>query len=324
MFRRRSARDNWAVLVLGIGLLAGGCASTPQPELTIHESAKGSVYLARVSDKSFQAAHPIKLEPQLIARVLRGVYVQSDTTTLQMLAGRQSHPVRVFSDEDIDEFLAPLIATALDQAAPDQQVGFRVINLATTAYTQRTGAGVGSSEGPLSLSTTEMTSGLIYAHGLSLHFALTQYRHRPQKPDTIGGANRYYPDPTGVAERDIAFVPKEVLRPDSYKQPNVSGDPDVTTFVIDYQALAALPEQPAAVLGVAPAGAPAAAAPPVVVPSTTSELQSVKDSIAKKDVEMEALKKEMDTIKRQLNEQQKPASPKHKSKPSAKPAEPAQ
>ena len=312
------------MVVLGIGLLAVACSSIPKPEMIIHESAKGSVYLARVSDKSFQAAHPIKLEPQLIARVLRGAYVRSDMTTLQALAGRQSHPVRVFSDEDIDEFLAPLIATALGQAAPDQQVGFRVVNLATTTYRQTTGAGVGSSEEPLSLSTTETTSGLIYAHGLSLHFALTQYRHRPQKPDTIGGANRYYPDPTGVAKRDIAFVPKEVLRPDSYKQPNFSGDPDVTTFVIDYQALAELPEQPAAVPGTAPAGAPAAAAPPVVVPHTTSELESVKESISKKDAEVEALKKEMETIKRQMNEQQKPALPKRKSKPAAKPAEPSQ
>jgi hypothetical protein len=303
-------------------LLASGCSSIPKPELTIHESAKGSVYLARVPDKSFQAAHPIKLEPQLIARVLRGVYVRSDMTTLQALAGRQSHPVRVFTDEDIDEFLAPLIATALGQAAPDQQVGFRVANLATTTYTQTTGAGVGSSEGPLSLSTTETTGGLIYAHGLSLHFALTQYRHRPQKPDTIGGANRYYPDPTGVAHRDVAFVPKDVLRPDSYQQPNFSGDPDVTTFVIDYQALALLPEQPVAVPGVVPAAAPAAAAPAVVVPHTTSELESVKESITKKDAEVEALKKEMEAIKQQLNEQQKPAQPKRKSKPAAKSAEP--
>jgi hypothetical protein len=321
MFRLLSARGNWAVVALGIGLLTDACSSIPKPELTIYESAKGSVYLARVEDKSFQAAHPIKLEPQLIARVLRGAYVRSDITTLQALAGRQSHAVRVFTDEDIDEFLAPLIATALGQAAPDQQVGFRVANLATTTYTQTTGGGVGSSEGPLGQSTTETTGGLMYAHGLSLHFTLTQYRHRPLKPDTIGGANRYYPDPTGVARRDFAFAPKEALRPDSYKQPNVSGDPDVTTFVIDYQALALLPEQPAAVPGVAPA-APAAAAPAVVVPHTTSELESVKESISKKDAEVEALKKEMEAIKQQLNEQQKPALPKRKSKPAAKSAEP--
>ena len=295
--------------------IATGCASSPRPEVTIYESAKGSVYLARVENKSFQAAHPLKIEPQLIARVLRGMYVQSDVTTLQTLAGRQAHPLRVFSDGDIEDFLAPLIAKALRRAAPDQMVGFRVVNMTTTTYTQTTGGGVGSSEGPFGQPVMETTGGLIYSHGLSLHVAVTQYRHRPQKPDTIGGANRYYPDPTGVAKREVAFVPKEALRPESFNQPNYSGDPDVKTFVIDYQALAVLPEPKVAVHGTAEAGPPATASP------TAGELESVKESMAKKDADVEALKKEMEEIKKQLNEQHKSAQPKPKSKPAAKPAQ---
>lgn len=281
----------------------------------IYDGIKGAVYLARIEHKSFQATHPIKIEPQLIARVLRGIYVPSDVSTLQAMAGRESHPLRVFSDGDIEDFLAPLIAKALSQAAPDQAVGFRVVNLTTTTYTQTTGGGVGSSEGPPGQTVMETTGGLIYAHGLSLHFALTQYRHQPQKPDTIGGPNRYYPDQTGVAKRDVAFVPKEALRPESYQQLNVSGDPDVKTFVIDYQALAVLPEPKIAGPGTTEAAPPAAAAP------TASELESVKESMAKKDAEVEALKKEMESIKKQLNEQQKSAQPKQKSKPAAKPAQ---
>ena len=323
MFRLHLSAVGSAVVSFGACLLAWGCTFSPQPELTIHDSPKGSVYLARVSDKAFQAAHPIKLDPAIISRVLRGVYVQGEKTALQSLFTTQKQSVRVFSDEET-EFLAPLIAMALAQAASDQQVSFLLNQIGAPTYSQKGGAALGSSEPPLSLTPKEITSAMLYAHGLSLHLTLTQYRHRPERADTIHGANRYYPDPTGLAEHQVAFLPREVLRPDSYKQPNFSGDPDVTTFAIDYQALAALPEQPAAVPGVAPAGAPAAAAPPVVVPHTTSELESVKESITKKDAEVEALKKEMETIKRQLNEQQKPAQPKRKSKPSAKPQEPAQ
>ncbi len=280
-------------------LLASGCASTPKPELTIHESDKGSVYLARVENKSFQAAHPIKLEPQLVARVLHGVYVQDEPTAIGAIITTQPKNTRALSDEDV-AFLAPLISTAFAQAAADQQIGFRVTSTGTPSYSTKVGAAVGSSEPPLSLAPQETTAGLLYTHGRSLHVSLTQYRHRAQKPDMIAGPNRYYPDPTGVTTRGIVFLPKEVLRPDSYQQPTYSGDPDVKTFVIDYQALASLPEPPVAVPGVAAAGVPAAAASPVQPPAATAQ-------------EVEALKKELQEIKRQLTEQQsKQDSPKKK------------
>ncbi len=318
MFRLRSTKYNWAVVALGIGLLAGACVSTPKPELTIHESDKGSVYLARVPDKSFQAAHPIKLDSAVISRVLRGVYVEAEKTAVQSLIGARKRTTRAFSDDET-EFLTPLIATALGQAASDQQVGFRLNQVGGPTYSRTAGAALGSSEPPLSMTPKEFTSGVLYAHGLSLHVTLTEYHHRPERPDTIHGQNRYYPDPSGLAGYQVLFLPKEAIRPDSYKQPNFSGDLDATTFAIDYQTLASLPEPQ-----VPAPEAPAAAPPAVVVPHAASELESVKESITKKDAEVEALKKEMEAIKQQLNEQQKPAQPKRKSKPSAKPAESAQ
>ncbi len=307
------------MVAFGIVVLTGACTSTPKPELTIHESDKGSVYLARVSDKAFQAAHPIKLEPTIISRVLRGVHVLGEKTALQSLLSARKQAARAFSDEET-EFLAPLIATALSQAASDQQVGFRLNQVGAPTYSQNVGAALGSSEPPLSLAPKESTSGVLYAYGLSLHVTLTEYHHRPERADTIHGQNRYYPDPSGLAGYQVLFLPKEAIRPDSYKQPNFSGDSDATTFVIDYQALASLPE-PQIPAPDAATGAPAAA-PAVVVPHTTSELEAVKESMTKKDAEVEALKKEMEAIKQQLNEQQKSGSTKRKGKPAAKSAEP--
>ncbi len=266
--------------------IASGCASSPRPELTIHDSPRGSVYLERIPDTSFQATHPISLEPGTVSRALRGIHVRDDKNTLQALFAAQPSTARAFSDDDAD-FLAPLIATALTKAAPDQRVGFRIIQTAPPSYVQKEGAAFGSSEPPLTLAPKETTVGAFFAHGRSLHMSLTQYRRRPQKPDTIGGPNRNYPDPTGLDRRELVFLPKEAQRPDTYRV----GESDSPTLVIDYDLLARLPDQPAAP---APAPAsPAAASPaqPATQPATTAQ-------------EVETLKKELQEIKRQLNEQQ--------------------
>jgi hypothetical protein len=287
----------------------------------IHESQKGAVYLERIPDRKFQAAHPIKLEPSLLARVLRGVHVQDEKGTIQTLFAAQPKAVPAFSEEEV-AFLASLIATALTQAAPDQRVGFRVSHLVSPSYSQTVGAGVGSSEPPLSLSQLETTSGTIYAHGLSLHLTLTQYRHRPQRPDTISSPNRYYPDPTGLNRRDVTFVPEAARRPDTYRQSSLLADPDLTTLVIDYELLAKLPAQgpalPASTAARSPVASPSdAAAPAEQAAPTAEELQSVKELIIKKDMELEALKEELRSLRRQLTEQE--AEP-QKSKGRRKPA----
>jgi len=287
------------VIALLACFLASGCASSPRPELTIHDSPRGSVYLERISDTSFQATHPINLEPSTLARALRGIHVRDDKNALQALFASQSATTRAFTDEDAD-FLAPLIVTAFTRATPDQRIGFRIIQTGSPSYTQKEGAGFGSSEPPLTLAPKETTAGVLFAHGRSLHMSLTQYRHRPQKPDTIGGPNRHYPDPTGLDRRELAFLPKEAQRPDTYRV----GDADLPTLIIDYELLARLPDQPAAP---APAPTPPTVTSPAQQPAATAQ-------------EVEALKKELQEIKQQLNEQRsRKETPKQKDKPSPAP-----
>ena len=257
-----------------------GCTSSPRPELTIHDSPRGTVYLERIQDSSFQATHPTTLELSTIARALRGIHVRDDKNALQALFASQSATARVFTDEDAD-FLAPLIAIAIAKATPDQRIGFRIIQVGSPSYTQKEGAGFGSSEPPLTLAPKETTVGAFFAHGRSLHMSLTQYRRRPIKPDVIGGPNRHYPDLTGLDRRELVFLPKEAQRPDTYQV----GEADSPTLVIDYELLAKLPDQPA------PAAPAPAAASPAQQPAATAQ-------------EVEALKKELQEIKRQLNEQQ--------------------
>lgn len=276
------------VAALAAYWIASGCASSPHPELTIHDSSRGTVYLERIPGASFQATHPIALDGGTLARALRGIHVRADKTALQGLFASKTSQTRALSDEDVD-FLAPLIASAFARATPDQQVGFRIIQAGLPSYSQPAGAAMGSSEPPLSLAPKEVTAGVLFAHGRSLHMSLTQYRQRPQKPDTIGGPNRYYPPPTGSDSRELVFLPREAQRPDDYR----ISETDAPTLIVDYELLARLPDEPAAPASIQPPASPAATAQ-----------------------EVEALKKELQEIKRQLDEQQsRKADPKQKSKP---------
>ena len=54
------------VLLIGIPLALSACAAGPELDLTIHESERGAVYVERIPDRSFHAAHPAS--PAFLAR----------------------------------------------------------------------------------------------------------------------------------------------------------------------------------------------------------------------------------------------------------------
>src|SRR5262245_32483928 len=115
------------VFLIGISLSLSACAMGPELDLKIHESDRGAVYLERIPDRSFRAAHPIALSEDTLSRVLRGVGVKEDRGPFGNLIIGRPEAVRAFRDEDI-QFLAPFLAEGLTRAASDQQVGFRVIH----------------------------------------------------------------------------------------------------------------------------------------------------------------------------------------------------
>lgn len=286
-----------AIGTLLVCLIVSGCASPPRLELTIHDSPRGTVYLERLPDASFQATHPIALGHVTIARALRGMQVLDDRTTLMTLFASQSAGARVFSDDDSD-FLAPLIETALAKASPDQRVGFRVNQAASSPSSKPDGVAPDPSKAPASATSQEITSGVLFAYGRSLQVQLTRFRSGIRKASMIDGPNREYAsDRTGLTGRKLEFVPMEARRPDTFRVGG-SGTP---ALVIDYELLAKLPDQPAA-----STGTPAAA---------TSPAQQTAPSAATAE-EVETLREELREIKRQLKEQQsRKDSPKQKGKP---------
>ena len=248
----------------------------------------------------------------------------------------------MFSDEDT-AFLAPFISSALSRATADQQVRFRVVHLVSPITHPSDGdASIGSSTPQTGGLQKETTAGTLYAYGRSLYVTLDEYRHRAIKLDVIGAQNRHYPDPSGLKEREVQFVPQSALRPDSYKHL------DGNTLVIDYDTLA---KRPLTELGnsmTVPAVATSAPASvstearthaedqPIMSPSISSEpiksgrnsvrendeVRPLKDLVIKKDLELETLKKELRSLRRQISERNAELDALRKGKTSPKSSEP--
>lgn len=285
---------------MALCLLAGGCAWVRGGD-TIDESYRGSVFLERVPErgstamyrptiKSIEATHPISLNPAVVARLLRGVQVQTKAGASPTSPASRPKTVRLFSDEEI-EFLAPLLSTALARATPDQRVGFSVVRPAAQ------GAGA--------------TEGTLYADRPLLHLTLTRVRQGSDEPAGID-----------LDRRVLSFVPDAARRPDGHADSSgLFGGRERATLAVDYDMLMKLP-------GAEPAAGPAPASPrantdetpeparPASVPSAgpakpaaedarvLDELRALKEHVVKKDMENEALKDDLRALRKQLADQE--------------------
>jgi len=133
-------------------------------------------------------------------------------------------------------------------------------------------------------------AGTLYAYGRSLYVTLNQYHSPEESSTTANPSNNTSVDTTGLPNRTLSFVPEAAKRPDTYLDA-LSTD---RTLVIDYALLDRLP---------AAASVPASAQPVPILPPPPAPTAE-KAEPAKKDPEMEALRKELEAIKKQLAEQQ--------------------
>jgi len=289
-------------------LLGTACTTSTQTGKVLSEDPRGTVSLQSMADRSIQASHPIHLEPTLLARVLSGMQVQEQQRGLQDLLAGSASPVPVFSPEEV-QFLTPRIAKALTAAGTGEAVLFQV-----TSPRQGTGR--------LEHSVTETTAGSLYAYGLSLYVTLSQYRYAPAQPSTNDPAHRRLPDPSGLSNRILLFTPSTAQRSDSFHRPTGGSSSD-RFLAIDYQLLqqASLlaPASERATPPVEHVAAPtreqlAGTRPPDAQLDSPAqreaEIHTLKDLVIKKDLELEVLRKELQSVRKQLDSQKrKPALP---------------
>ena len=271
-------------LFTGIALALSACATGSELDATIHESERGAVYMERIHDRSFHAAHPVTLSTETMARILRGVVVKDSPGLFGNSVATKPEAVRAFGDEEV-EYLAPLLAGGLTNAASDQQVGFRVAHAGAQHSPQSSEMVICSSSvrfpGACSSAQPLLTEGSIYAYGRSLYLTVTEYRRRLEPGETVNKAEQRISNPTGLGNRTVSFVPESAKRPDSYRTARSTD----ATLAIDYDLLATLPTA----LDMRPAAAQ---------PATPA-----KGEPTQRDTDVEALRKELEGIKKKLAEQ---------------------
>lgn len=256
---------------VGLAVATTGCSTTSK----LAQSAQGSVYLEEVTDWSFEASHPAVIDQITMLKIVKGLYSDESQNGSSRMSAGGSKPMRVFSDEDA-EFLAPLLAQGLSKAKPEQIVGFRVSS----------SAGSGS----------EPTAGSIYVQKGSIYLTVSK-----------GAGN-------------TAFMPVSAARTEHAPPFAAGGMAGVVSQVIDYHALAKAPMPAALPVARSTPKVPAAPAAVTVTSSKASAtttgsgtgtgetaiqpegIAQAKEVIAKKNTEINMLRKESDWMKRELRE----------------------
>jgi hypothetical protein len=211
------------VLIL-LCLVSTACNTAAQNAKILFEDQRGAVSLQRIPDESIHATHPLKMDPTLLTQLLKGIAVQDQERGLQRILAGPSAPVPVFSDDEI-QFLAPLLAEGLRTASPNQRVEFR-------SQTTHQGS-------VLESSSTETTTGSLYAYGRQLYFILSQYRYAPSRTNIDLSPSTYRSRPvdySGLQNRLLLFTPKAAQRTDS-PDPPAEGKPTDKFLAVDYQLL---------------------------------------------------------------------------------------
>ena len=277
--------------IAACALVFSGCAGGTK----LAHNAKGSVYLEEVTDWSFEASHPAVVDQLTITKIVKGLYSNGGMSGTSRMSAGGSKPMRIFSDEDA-EFLSPLLAQGLSKATPEQLVGFRVSS----------SAGSGS----------EPTTGSIYVHNGSIYL-------------TVGRGAK----PTG-------FMPESAARTEPAPAYAAGGALDAMTMIIDYHALTRAPMPAAMPIAKATPATPIApmmAASPAKAQMVSAsavqevgegefmaqklgELGKAKETLAKKDSEINMLRKESEWIKRELRNRDEEIKALRLTKVSVKPA----
>lgn len=170
--------------------LMNGCSWTPRVETSIYAGPQVSVSLITVSEESFEADHPVTLQVDTLAHILRGLQIRQRNRFLQKIFSGEATSQRVFTEEQID-LLTPPLQNAFSQVTPEEHITF---------HTQGNHkAGIRS------------TKGTMYVQGDDLYVFLTflgQGSHTTTKAAGKGALT----DQEGRGKPHVLFSPKEALR----------------------------------------------------------------------------------------------------------------
>jgi len=271
-------------------LVFSGCAGGTK----LAHNAKGSVYLAEVTDWSFEASHPAVIDQLTITKIVKGLYSNDGMSGSSRMSAGGSKPMRIFSDEDA-EFLSPLLAQGLSKAKPEQLVGFRVSS----------SAGSGS----------EPTTGSIYVQKESIYLTIG----KGAKPTGFmpESAARTEPAPAYAAGGALDAMTMIIDYHALANAPMPAAMPIATATPITpvVPMMAAVPVKTQAVSD----SAGQETGESEFIAQKLNDLKRAKEALSKKDSEIHMLRKESEWMKRELRDRDEEIKALRATKVSAKP-----
>ncbi|GMV49597.1 MAG: hypothetical protein UZ03_NOB001001907 [Nitrospira sp. OLB3] len=292
------------------GVAATGCSTSSLLHQHATAQSQGSVRLEEVADWEFEATHPSTIDIATLEGLLRGVVIAETLTDVSKLPVDGGKPMNVFSDEDV-RYLAPLLAQALTQAQPEYVVTFRVSSSA------------GSGSAP--------TAGTLYVKDDRLFLTITEHDGSLEKIESSWFRE-------GRPARIVTMNPESAGRVEQTLPSIAQGHSHLKSLAIDYTLFASNQDKSSAmVAAVQPSlaqGAPAAVKGTMiqvdsemqqakaVLPVSQStirqpnmpapadqaerlnealqEVQEVKQAMARKDAKIDALRKDLESMRVQL------------------------
>jgi hypothetical protein len=286
----RTLSHSRSLLLVLLCVVGTACSTTAPTGKIIFDDPRGTVSLQTISDQSIQASHPINLEPALLTQLLTGIEIHDEgegryhIKGVQRLIVGKEDTYPLFSEDQV-QFLAPLIAEGLRTATANQSVEFQVV--VTHEGTNR-----------FQSTTTETTTGSLYAYGRQLYVILNQYRYNPaltglEMTDSVHRSMEPL-DYSRLKYRTLRFTPKAALRADSPDPPTM-GKPTDRFLAVDYQLLQQAWRNLEAQRQAAPSvGASLEAA-------RAAEAQARNTATLAQEVEI--LKKQLESVQKQLGNQ---------------------
>jgi hypothetical protein len=272
------------------GLSVVGCSATPSLK-TLAETPQGTVWLEQLSERgssatwggqtrSFQATHPVSLNPVLVDKFLEGIRLQAQQGPTPTQRPVDPQAASVFSKE-ARQFLTPAIVQGLAQASYDQRIQFRVYHHTATE--------------------SDITVGTLFVNRPTVQLTLKRYRAKSSFEKT-----------TGLEGREVAFVPESVRVLDAPPQSWILVDPLLHTVAVNYESLAKLtnvePAVPPTVTPTDPTPAPSAAGPlsttPPAAPTGGEDVLRLKDALSRQEKELDVLREELRSMQRQLSDRE--------------------
>ncbi len=118
-------RQTIFLILISIGCVLTSCVTVPRVQTPLFEGRQGSISLRVFAEPTQRAQHPVTLEPHIIQRVLKGLYVQDTQNLLQSALINNNPPIQAFTDKET-HFLVPHIIAGLEKATPEEEIFFQV------------------------------------------------------------------------------------------------------------------------------------------------------------------------------------------------------